>query len=307
MDKEELQKNIALYYSKLPSEAQTIFASMAWLETVRTLSIKFALNEDQTETLATETSLVLLGVIHTEEYAETIKNKLGLVKETGEKLYGEVDALILGNLKPKLNEAFKQNNQTVPTEESLVSSNLDERFASLPADIKQAIDESDYQSSLYQIGQEHKLTIEQIGRLEMYTVDVMLGVTPTDKFENVLRSNLGLQDEQAGTIATQVNEKILKKIRSNMMSWTPKIDAYELPAPADHEAQVESREEMLKKIESPETVAMPILAQKLGGAFQIPATQTEHSLDNISKQVSTPKAPVAYPPKADPYRLNPEE
>jgi len=56
----------------------------------------------------------------------------------------------------------------------------------------------------------------------------------------------------------------------------------------------------------------PILAQKLSGSFQIPTVKTEHTLENITKTNQPANTPVpetpkaSYPPKADPYRINPE-
>jgi hypothetical protein len=48
----------------------------------------------------------------------------------------------------------------------------------------------------------------------------------------------------------------------------------------------------------------PILAQKLSAPVQMPSVKTEYSLDNITK---TTAPTSSYPPKADPYRLSPDE
>ncbi|MBY0376508.1 hypothetical protein K2P96_00860, partial [Patescibacteria group bacterium] len=55
------------------------------------------------------------------------------------------------------------------------------------------------------------------------------------------------------------------------------------------------------EIPAPAIISSP-LTQKLSDTFKIPTTKTEHTVENISKP-----APAAYPPKADPYRLPPEE
>ncbi len=64
MDKEELQKKIAEYYLKLPKEAQEVFSSMKWLETLKNICEKYSLDENQIKTLGIETSLILLGIVH---------------------------------------------------------------------------------------------------------------------------------------------------------------------------------------------------------------------------------------------------
>ncbi len=74
------------------------------------------------------------------------------------------------------------------------------------------------------------------------------------------------------------------------------------PAPASQGLQTE-------KLEIKGDVVHPILAQKLSGTFQNKVQETDHSLNNISKAPTpeAPKAPTSYPPKADPYRLSPDE
>lgn len=65
----------------------------------------------------------------------------------------------------------------------------------------------------------------------------------------------------------------------------------------------ENREEMLKKIEKPETIH-PILTQKLSGSFQTGVAKTEHTLENITK--TNVGDPAGVKPKVDPYREIPE-
>ena len=79
---------------------------------------------------------------------------------------------------------------------------------------------------------------------------------------------------------------------------------------------LETREEMLKHLETPDLLAEkelpapvkkeenhPILAQKLSGSFQIPTTETDHSLNNMTKDASIPIKPSTGIPKVDPYRM----
>lgn len=63
------------------------------------------------------------------------------------------------------------------------------------------------------------------------------------------------------------------------------------------ERPVESREEMLKKVENP---TPSILKEKIFGSVQTPIVKTEHTLDNISAPVKSSL------PKIDPYREIPE-
>ena len=80
MNKEEIQKNIGLYYSKLPPNLQEIFSSMRWLETLKQISSKYNLTEDQIRIIGTETTIVLLGMNDLTEY-ERILEREWLLKE----------------------------------------------------------------------------------------------------------------------------------------------------------------------------------------------------------------------------------
>src|SRR3989344_8884181 len=102
MDQKELQEKIALYYSKLPPKAQEVFSGMAWLETLKAISQKYGLTEKQIETLGTETTLVLLGIIHLVEYEEALTNELGLPRNSTDKMVQEIQESIIKEIRPEL-------------------------------------------------------------------------------------------------------------------------------------------------------------------------------------------------------------
>lgn len=109
MDEKELQKNIALYYSKLPPKLQEVFSSMKWLETLQKLATKHSLKNTQIETLGTETTLVLLGMTHLDEYEQTLWKELGLSKEFFKEILSEIKEYILTPILPQITEAFNKN------------------------------------------------------------------------------------------------------------------------------------------------------------------------------------------------------
>ena len=98
MDEKELQQQIALYYSKLPPEVQEIFAKMEWLETLKQISVKYGLGNEEIHILGTETTLVLLGIIHLAEYEEKISSELGLSRNSANKMFEEINTSILKNI-----------------------------------------------------------------------------------------------------------------------------------------------------------------------------------------------------------------
>ncbi|MBP6883802.1 MAG: hypothetical protein KBC06_01025 [Candidatus Pacebacteria bacterium] len=331
MDQKELQEKIAEYYSKLPPKLQEAFSSMKWLETIQNVSSTYGLTDQQKETLGTETTLVLLGIIHPEEYEEILKTELGLSPSMFENIVQTINTSILNAQREELGEVFQANAETLVEEKE-----LDERFGNLPQEIQQAIIDSNYHAVLYQIAQNEKLTVEQMGILEKLTTDIMLGVTHPEKFEESLKQNLGLSNEKVVLLVDEINNKILKSIRMKAMSaskTSKQSDTYNNDEQIDHmETKVlddagitilsgdnkQPSSSILPNLVTPEISApkqtpvpvpvtptpqsAPILAQKLANSFNIPTTKTEHKLENISKS-----APKTYPPKADPYRLAPGE
>jgi len=336
MTQEELQQQIRFYYAKLPVEIQTIFSSMKWLETIKAVSATYSLSSEQQQSLGTETTLVMLGVINPTEYEDTVKNKMGIDKDVGDKIYLEINESVLKTIRSDLSNIFKKNTE-VPSEENILTENgLDERFKKMPTVVRDAINESEYKAIIYAIAKDQNLTIGQTDRLELSTADLMLGTISNEKYVELVQTELRIPIEKAMSLVSTVNEKVLKKIRGIMMApaRAPKLENTEHaimksagieivsnpPNPPNltemgegKQSVVEIKEEV-KEIAKETPAPMPIIGQKLAGSFQIESTKTEHTVSNLTPTTlaSTPvdhkpEAPKAYPPKGDPYRLSPED
>jgi hypothetical protein len=346
MNKEELQKNIALYYSKLPKEAQEAFASQKWLEDLRIISLKYSLNGEQIETLATETMLVLLGIISSGEYESVVKTELKLGESTTSSIMEEINSKVLGALKPKLNEAFEANIAPASEEEAKRREVLDERFSKLSPEIQDAISASNYHDTLYKLASEAGLKVADMAVLESITTDTILGITLPDKFEARVKSSLPIEKEKLTALVNLINDQILRQIRNKMMEQTSPIKSTNTPVDISKtpETQIKKSEEFVLnragiKIENsalerkpdmsvPELgsgkveaakyaadpAAMPIKAnppamkidQKFINSVKIPAVKTEHTIDNLTKGIKNIDSVVGKTPKIDPYREIPE-
>ncbi len=218
MNPEQLQQQIALSYSKLPPDAQQVFSNMIWMETLKTISIKYNLNNAQIETLATETTLALLGIIRTEEYEDNLKKELGMQDAILAKMMEEIDNTVFNNIKPLLADAYDTHVASLVEEKYGDLSKLDERFAKLPQEVQVAIMQSDYQNVLFSIGTENKLNIEQMGSLEEVTNKVLLGIIHPDKYEIELQGKLPITADKVAMVVKSVNEKILLPIREILKS-----------------------------------------------------------------------------------------
>lgn len=288
---------------------------MQWLETLKKISASYALNDKQIETLGTETTLVLLGIIHLEEYKKILADELKLPQVSLDKMLQEIDSLVLSSVRPHLEKAFEANS-VEEVEQKDFGKELDERFKKLPENIQKAIARSNYYATLYSIGEENKLNVVQMGILEEATTKLILDNIPPSEFERAVKAKLNLPDEQIKKIVNSVNDRILKVIREFLKNsrsvgvgkeedkilksagieiipagGEPNLNALELNAPAKT---------------TPPSQASPMLAKKFSGSFQIPSTKTEYTVPNVSRpgQAGVEVAPKK--PTVDPYREIPE-
>ncbi|MES2315145.1 MAG: hypothetical protein V4486_00190 [Patescibacteria group bacterium] len=344
MNPEELQKNIALYYSKLPKEAQEVFAKMDWLERLKSLTAMYGLTGQQQEILGTETTLILLGMINQGEYEATLTNEMGLKPDLIDKILVEINNGILKPIAPQLTATYQKNNvENVPidTDRGGIEEKLDERFKKLPQNIQNAIGQSNYQTALYDIYKEYKLTIEQVGMLEDTLIEVMLTNISAGEFEREIRNKLRLDDDKTKDLIVAINEKIIKKVRQNMAASAPAqiqdeemkvldsagisiIEPWKKEAPAPSAPMEVKPAQVVKEVKeikpnlsipelpvgdvpapTPAAMTAPapsILKQKFSDTFQIPTVTTQHG-------ESEPVIPDrnSYPKGTDPYRISPEE
>ncbi|MEK7089021.1 MAG: hypothetical protein AAB913_02740, partial [Patescibacteria group bacterium] len=100
-------------------------------------------------------------------------------------------------------------------------------------------------------------------------------------------------------------EEILEKIENPdsikpITNYESLIKEKELPAGKEQKGQ--SLENSPKTVLGEKDKTPSILAQKLSGSFQIPMVQTEHTLNNISKDADNSAKSKTGIPNIDPYR-----
>ncbi len=234
MDQKQLQEKIALYYSKLPTGVQKEFSSMKWMDNLKAISKKYALSEEQVQTLGIETTLVLLSIIDKEEYSSVLKKEIKI--EPIIKIIDEIDNNILKVVHPQISETFQNNANELVEEKYGEVSKIDERLLKLPQEVQTAINESDYQSKLYAIAAKHKLSINHMGALEEATTKVMIGMIHPDKYEAELQNTISIDKGEITEIVSEVNETVLGKVREILKSHWGKdgvieSDEDEVPIP----------------------------------------------------------------------------
>ncbi len=335
MDQAQLQKLIAEFYEKLPPTAQEFFGDMAWMETLKNISVMHNLNPIQIEVLGTETTLVLLGIIHLDEYEEIVTKELSLPKELTEKILREIDEKILKTLRPTLQVAYTQNVEDINfLGRGDEQEKVDPRLALLPQNVQQAIANSGYQKKLYEIGSVHKLQISQMAALEDVTVKFLSGAISPTRYESDVALATELPAATIKDIAKEINDTILVSIRQNMQQQESAaasggLDSDdEVPIPpyaptpiqpkiaepvkiADITEDIVPKPPVITEINTPAPVKQPTISMpqsfvgdKLFGATKIQAVTSDHS----TPKIDTTKDTVVKPPETatiskgfDPY------
>lgn len=254
MDQTELQKKISEYYAKLPKGMQEVFSKMEWLERLRGISMRYSLTESQIKTLGTETSLLMLGIIHPDEYAQILNTELGVSKEINSKIIDDVNLEIIKGWKGSIIEAYNNNNQEIANIEVQNKNIIDQRFSNLPKETQEIINKIGYQNSILEIGKKNNLSIEDTGKLEDATMRMITGVIHQENYIPELMSALNITKEKSEQIAGDVNDKILKGIRMNLVSHSEnlaqKVNAVipepTVPVPPYKIPKVESKPNIIK-------------------------------------------------------------
>ena len=195
---------------------------------------------------------------------------------------------------------------------------IKERFDSLPEMIQGVIISSDYEKSLIEISKKYNLTVEQMGVLEKETTFVMMGLSPIGDFEGELAHELNVDKAKGAEIVKEINEKVFLNIRALLkLMYTPKGEEPKLDETLiegemfqGERNSTENKETPIEEIKSTDLSAQrelsspigdqahPLINQKLSGSFKIPTVETEHFVNNLTKDSEK----EATTPKIDPYR-----
>ena len=288
---------------------------MKWLETIEGVGEKYALTEKQRELLGTETTLVLLCVIPLGEYEDKLTNELALPPETIEKILVEITDSVLKSILPELIKTYEVNSQEKEEDKG---------------------ESMNYSSVLQNISRKNGLNVEEMGKMEKVVAGVIEGEIRAENMASYLSASLpDMPQEKRIALSQDINEQILKKIREKMQKDslpgsptkeeadvlesagieilpdngaipTPKPKpATPVPAPAPREP--EPPKETLPVVQTLEIKgkALPVFAQKLGGAVQTQTVKTEHTIQSSSSDPKKQSSDKSYPKGQDPYRLPP--
>ena len=211
---------------------------------------------------------------------------------------------------------------------------IEKARAQLSIEARDAIDSVDWKSMIVGMRESKKFSFTQIETLGTETEKILAGLLSGDGYKKELRSKMGLPEEDLNKLVAEMNEKVFKKIKENLVAKlgenrnTTSIKALEIPQPAKLEEEEISHEdkevfesagislskppapegkwaeglsapsEMIAQIENTDLIPkpqIPIVAQKLTGHFQMPKVETRYEVNPESIPKKIEIQPVAKP------------
>ena len=296
-----LQTKIAEARARLAKESVAAIDTVNWKLTILGMGKRY--NEDQIDNLETETELLLCGITNPDDFPKELETRMHLSKEEVILLIGELDKQVFKKIQDELEKRLI-------TKEKVTSSRpvaIDPRFISLPKEVQNAISHSNWKETLYEIASSHRLNIEQMVILEDITVKVISNSIHPDKYESELASKITIPTEDISSLVSDINEKILSKIRELLKVQSSESGGDDdIPLPPysnveikkDGEVKIESSPALgtyssnfivniKKKEEVPEPVPSAPVAPKVEEE-DIPVPQ-KLNVENISKNIMEEK------------------
>ncbi|MFA4975595.1 MAG: hypothetical protein WC839_02270 [Candidatus Paceibacterota bacterium] len=197
---------------------------------------------------------------------------------------------------------------TTDTTVDLLQIKIEAAKEKLPKASLNAINAVDWKATILEIRADKGYSFSQIEDLEIETELLLCGLINIEDYPKELQKRMGITPAKVDELINAMNEKVFTKIREELAKNIEKERTLETNsvsnAVINKEKPIESREELLRKIENPDKTPS-ILGQKLSGTFQNPTTETEHTLENITKNASA-NSDISKSPTVDPYREVPE-
>lgn len=115
------------------------------------------------------------------------------------------------------NPAVEPEKINIDEEMESIKADMQARFGLLPEELQQAIMSNEYQMKLYDIAKKYKLTYEQLGKLEMETTLVLLGMTHPDEYGMEIQKAIKTTPEILQNVIKEVGEQVFVPIRTTLM------------------------------------------------------------------------------------------
>ncbi len=210
-----LQIKIARARENLLQESRNAIDAVNWKLFIQEMNHKF--NEDQIDTLTTETELLLCGLVSTEDYPEELEKRMQIPKSAVAQLISDLDKQIFKKIHEEFEKRLNDKGDTkiTYTVKPLI---IDPKFSNLPNDIQKAVAISDWKGKLYTISKKYNLSVDKMGILEEITVKTINGEIHTSAYENEVLSRINLPADKNKEMVTEINEEIFKVIKGSLVN-----------------------------------------------------------------------------------------
>lgn len=118
---------------------------------------------------------------------------------------------------------------------------IKERYKELPADIKEAIANTDLASKFDAIAKKHGLHIDQNGSLQTETILVMIGLESTEDYVDNIKKALDISRVQAIEIAKDINSEILDSIRVSIRQIQEREEGIENTETINNQVEINNK------------------------------------------------------------------
>lgn len=170
----------------------------------------------------------------------------------------------------------------------------------LPEDVKRAIKAVDVDSQLASISQKYNLHVDQAGALGIETYMVISSITDGAEFVDNVEKEVGVTEDVAIQIVTDINNQIFLKIRELLQNETNKTIV-------DHSMTIEDRQKTLDAIENPVPTKPTVSLTQTPERELVNRTTTDNFIaqkmsPDISTTQNTAPNPIRKDYTNDPYR-----
>jgi len=111
MDQEEIKKSIVERFNNLQPEIQKAIMDPDYEQHVYNIAKKYNLSTEQTEEFESDTTLVMLGQIHPNDYNETLVDDLNLPADKINEIVNDVNEKILKPIRDLLKNNFEEDDR----------------------------------------------------------------------------------------------------------------------------------------------------------------------------------------------------
>lgn len=128
-------------------------------------------------------------------------------------------------------------------------------YKKLPESVQEELAEINVGQLAIDLGQKHSLHIDQVGNLIDITMCTIIGLLPSDQFNQNLKESLSLDEQKISPLIKEIDEQVFKRLRQKLAEKEETV----LDKPIENPlADIVSKEDILKEIENPTPTFKPV-------------------------------------------------